>query len=207
MTRTEILQPWLSGNEFAVSFLNPGPNNSHYLTKSEVKTEIIKTYLNGLHLLRDRRLAGPLGMRRGVRQKSRAAFEKSGLSLAVLRTNIEGLRNLFISSGMADWIGTLEPGLDKAVLSEFKLALTQMGEIPVSLGQAARNPALKSKLIAMEFPLKHARGTIGIRDASNIAPSKSARSFLLTTGNGKIAEYHPLQPDVQPEILKNNSGP
>ncbi len=160
MAGNEILPPWSGNKGFAAHFLHPGPNNPVYLTEKELFTEIVKTYLNGLYIVRDVRLAGPLGMKPGRKKKSRAAHEKSGLSMLALRANIEGLRKFFLSSGLAAWIAALEPGLDRSVLAELDLAIAHANAIPLSLENAVARPAFKSKLISMGFPLKNARDQV-----------------------------------------------
>ena len=157
MVRSKILAPWQSGGEFSAQLLKPGPDNPNYLTNNEVVTEIAKTFLNGVFFVRDRRLAAPLGMRRGKRRMAQPVFERSGLSMSVVHANISGLRGFYISSGLKDWLDALEPGIGTSLLHELKLASDHASSIPVSLGDAVGDPNEKSKLVAMGFPLKNAR--------------------------------------------------
>ncbi len=148
---------WSESGEYAATFLHPGPDNPLYLEPREVPLEIAKSFLVGLEVVRDIRIAGPLGLQRKRNRRMRAAFERSGLSTRVIAANLEGIINLFEKGGLKKRIGAHELAIDKAIEFDLALSLKQLQSISLPMKAAVENPGMEDKLIASGFPLKNAK--------------------------------------------------
>lgn len=153
----EVLGQWSDAGGYAATFLQPGPDNPVYLEPREVTLEIAKSFLVGLELVRDIRIAGPLGLQRKSKRRRRAAFERSGLSTRVIAAMMQGLTGLYEKAGLMQRIGAHEAGMDKAILFDLAYSLKLLRAISLPMKDAAQDPGAHGALIAIGFPLKNAR--------------------------------------------------
>src|SRR5262249_24445281 len=61
-TAQEIASAWADADGFSQSWLSPGPGNSHFLKPSGTTFALAKAFDQGIDLVRDQRLGGPLGL-------------------------------------------------------------------------------------------------------------------------------------------------
>ncbi len=169
---------WAKGSDFERTWLQPGPGNSVYLSAKETTQVLLQTYVTGLELLRDQRLKEPLGMQKVGGKAIEPMLPNSGLAVAFLQANIEGLKSLLSDGGFIARQTeplTLDPAKQEmTVLGSIRDELTRAAEAAASAGKLSKTPfkdeAARQKLISMGFPLKNAYTTGGqvIAEEANI---------------------------------------
>ena len=96
-----LAEGWRDGSALEKAFLGPGPDNPYYRAPKEVTLDLLKAFASGIELVRDQKLGKPLGASPGEAQPKLAAFTLSGLTLANVADNLDGVRELFVKSGFA----------------------------------------------------------------------------------------------------------
>lgn len=153
----DIVAGWDGEEGFTKVFLEPGTQNPRYLKQPEVTLEIAKAFLVGMELLRDIRIAGPLGLQRGKGRRTRAAFETSRLSTEAIAANLEGLVHLFNGGGLRERIEAYESGMGEAINNDLAISLEGLKGVKLPMKEVAEDPDVEVELIAIGFPLKNAR--------------------------------------------------
>lgn len=160
---------WAEGSAYEKLWLQPGDGNTTYLSAKETAQALLESYVNGTELVRDQRLKGQLGMQKVGAKALEPMLPNSGLAVAYLKANIEGLRSL-LSDG-----GFVARQSDPPVTDPDKQVMTVLGtirdELTRAIDEAAAaeklsatpfaDDAAREKLIAMGFPLKNAYATGG----------------------------------------------
>ena len=154
----EVLKQWSQAGGYTAIFLQPGPGNAAYLEPDEVTLEIAKSFIIGLQMVRDIRIAGPLGLQRKNSRRQRAAFESSGLSTMTITANLVGLVHMYQEAGLMERIGAHEAGMGKAIQSDLVQSLKTLRSISLPMKAAVEDPDSEDKLMAVGFPLRNARG-------------------------------------------------
>ncbi len=159
-----VAQEWVGPDGYAMVWLSPGPGNGHYLKPSETTLALAKALDRGLEMVRDQRIAGPLGLT-PQRRRTAPILAKSGRTMRLVAANIEGLRALYVASGLEKAIAATDissatgtPSLAHLISAELATAHKTATELlglksPFDSGRHAQ------RLIALGFPLKNARVT------------------------------------------------
>jgi uncharacterized protein len=166
------------GEGFALIWLTPGADNKTYLSETERTQALLQSYLTGIEQARNQRLVGPLGMQKVGAKALTPMLVNSGLAVAYLKANVEGLKSLLVDGGF------LARQTDPPVIDPVKGETTVLGSIADELKSASqsateadtlskepfKDEAARQKLIAMGFPLKNAYETGGrtIAEEANI---------------------------------------
>jgi len=155
---TELLvSEWSSSGTFTALWLRPGPENAVYLTGKEVTRDSARALLDGLEALREHKIAGPIGLRPDGAARTRAAFWRSNLAIAFIRSNSEGLLDLFAEGGFAEMFRERSPGLVDNILGELKRVREEATKIESTGITDIRTEELMDRFLVMGFPLKNAR--------------------------------------------------
>lgn len=158
----EIENGWRD-DAYGGTWLDPGPDNSSYLSDEETTFALLKALMEHLERVRDLELARPLGLSQS-RRILPGPFSESGLTMAFIASRIAGLRSLFEESGLAEGLlkvasasGNVQAEADlRQILFELRIAETraaELAEIPGILVDSTR----RSEAIALGFPLKSLR--------------------------------------------------
>jgi uncharacterized protein len=163
---------------FAKTWLNPGGSNTTYLNETERTQALLQSYLTGIEQARNQRLIGPLGMQKQGSKALTPMLQYSGLAVAYLKANVEGLQSLLTDGGF------LARQTDPPIIDPVKGEMTVLGSVSDELKRAAQSATeadtlskqpfkdepSRQKLIAMGFPLKNAYETGGrtIAEEANI---------------------------------------
>jgi uncharacterized protein len=158
-----ILKEWTDPDLYARHWLNPGAGNPHYLTPSETTLALAKAFDTGLERVRDDWIAGPLGFGPQKRPLP-AVLGKSGRTLRLMRSGLEGLRDLFAAGGMQKAIVAAKhnnPSVNtrinaRLVVQEIDTAIAEIRALSRQ-GRSFDPTAMQGPLIAVGFPLKNAR--------------------------------------------------
>ena len=162
---------WTSPDGYARLMLTPGSaDNAVYLQPSEVTQELVMAYATGLMSVRNLKIGAPLGLVRSSKV-SGAAFAASSLDRALIAANLEGVRELFKSSGLAAEISLEDKGTGQALLNEFDIALKIITDLKVPLDEVAKTPKLKEEVAVIGFALKNAyeTGAARMKAAANLS--------------------------------------
>jgi predicted lipoprotein len=127
----------------------------------------LQSYATGVELLRDQRLKGQLGMQQVGAKALEPILVNSGLAVAFLKANCEGLRSLLDEGGFIAH-QRIPPITDPkqqtlTALGTIRDELTRAIDAASAAGKLSPKPfeneAAREKLIAMGFPLKNAYET------------------------------------------------
>ena len=90
----ELAQAWSARGDFGVQFTSPGPSRELYRNTQEVAAETVKALSTGLQFARDVKLLPVLGASAAEARPRRAAFWRSGQSVATLDAGLAGQQAL-----------------------------------------------------------------------------------------------------------------
>lgn len=155
---------WSVGGAYEKIWLQPGDGNTTYLTPKETTQALLQAYAVGVELVRDQRLTGQLGLQKVGTKALQPMLPNSGLALAFMQANLEGLRSL-LSEG-----GFIAHQTEPPTTNPKAQGMTALGGIKDELSRAIaaaasaakmsatpfKDDAAREKLISMGFPLKNA---------------------------------------------------
>jgi hypothetical protein len=160
----ETLHAWQEG--FAETWLHPGGANRTFLTAPETTQALLRAYVTELEVVRLQRLAPLLGADgRSGGQAAEPLLARSGLGVAFLLANIEGVRNLLTAGGFIDAaLATDEKERDamsilKSVVTDLGFALRAGKGAQEVASDAFANSKVRARLIPLTFSLKNAEVT------------------------------------------------
>ena len=152
----EIVAAWATGGDFANVWLKPGEQNALYKSRGATSLELLKAYRVGLNNIRDNKLLGPLGLRKlqggGLVPKSRPPFDLSGLSLATIVANAEGVLDQFEKGGFALRMNFDNPNSVAMIQTELQKAI-KIGREAEAAGTSAFADGPAAKIAALREPL------------------------------------------------------
>lgn len=151
-----IRADWDDPGGYATLMLTPSAENPAYLEAREVTLEIVSAFANGIELVRDVRLAGPLGMRPTNKTPTPELLPDSALLPQLLAANIGGLNALYVDSGLEARFRTSDDALAQLVSRELDTARKAALQVKAKPGYLTAK-ASRQSLMAMGFPLKNAR--------------------------------------------------
>jgi len=157
----EIANDWQDGGAASKSYLAPGPANQTYHTPKEVTLDLFKTFTGGIETVRDQKLAKMLGAGAERARPRLAPFYESGLTFADVIGNLEGTRDLFTKSGLAQVVHEESPGVEDSILFDLDHAIEVMSAISAPVDEVVHNEDLRAKLEALRVSLKSAVTTAG----------------------------------------------
>ncbi len=175
---------WALGSDYEKLWLHPSADNTAYINEKETTQALLQAFVAGVEQVRDARLTGQLGLQKVGAKALEPMLPNSGLGLAFLKSNIEGLQSL-LSDG-----GFIAHQTEPPILDPEKTKNTTLGAIKDEMSGAIAaaalamklsktpfsNDAAREKLIGMGFPLKNAYLTGGqaIADQAGITIGFSA---------------------------------
>ena len=95
---TAIHKGWQDDAPQVMSLLKPEPGSDFYRTEEEVLRSLVTQILVGADVIQDRKLSAMTGEQADIKA---APLWRSGLSLAMIRSNLESLRALSVDTGLA----------------------------------------------------------------------------------------------------------
>lgn len=155
-------EEWAGLSGFAAKWLLPGPDNRSYLDAKETTQVLAKAFDYGIEKLRDMRIGGPFGFN-PQRRKIPAVLARSGRAMLLAKSNIEGLRSLFVDGGLqaailSSRVGVHSPeatSLTEQVIKELDVAAGLASNLWVGR-VAVDNPETARAFLPLGFPLKNA---------------------------------------------------
>ena len=156
-----VIEGWREGSAYEKAFLTPSADDPAYHASKEVTLELFKAFSSGIELVRDQKLAKPLGSSPPVARPKLAAFWRSGLTFPNRIGNLEGVRFLFAKGGFAQVVAADSPGVENSILFDLDHAIDVLKGINQPFAEAAADDNTRAKLEALRVGLKNASGTAG----------------------------------------------
>jgi uncharacterized protein len=184
----EIVSEWADGATFTTLWLEPGEQNPVYKASSDRTIEVLKGYRVGIYNARDMKLLPSLGLKRvalrgQLAPKSRPPFELSGLSLASIIANLEGVLDLYVKGGLAEQLAARESEAARLTKLNLESAIEAMRAIE-PLGQAAFNDqAVMDRVALVRDPLSFALSEGGLALAEIAGMGALVLGFLDDDGD------------------------
>jgi hypothetical protein len=140
MMSDELAWGWYRQDGIAVHLLRPSPDYTDYRTPVEAMEEIVGLVSHGLEATRDQRINPFLSKDNAAAKPKQALFWRSGLTMAMVRANVEGTRDLIAVSGVARAVGEKDQGLGDSIAFEFRNAERALGLVLSPVEQALEDP-------------------------------------------------------------------
>ncbi|WDR05009.1 imelysin family protein [Devosia rhodophyticola] len=142
---SELVVDWMASDGIATHLMEPREDYADYRTKIEALEELVGFMSHGMEAIRDTRLLPFIG-REGAPKPRLAPFWRSGLTMAAVQANIEGLQTLFEKSQIADAVGPTDMGLRASVEFEFANAFRAVDLVSLPVDQAVTRSKQMSAL-------------------------------------------------------------
>jgi uncharacterized protein len=156
-----LVEDWREGSAYEKAFLSPIPEDAIYHAPKEVTLDLFKSFTSGIELVRDQKLAKPLGAIPDEARPKLAAFWRSGLTFANAAGNLAGVRTLFAQGGFAQIVAGESAGVENSILFDLHHAIETLRGIDLPMQDVAQNADLRSKIEALRVALKSAAQTAG----------------------------------------------
>lgn len=118
----ELAWGWYQQDGIAVHLMRPGADYADYRTPVEAMEEIVGLVSHGIEATRDQRLQPFMAQGDDEAKPKQALFWRSGLTLAMVRANVEGMQTLIEKSGIARDVAEKDRALDNSIAFEFSNA-------------------------------------------------------------------------------------
>jgi predicted lipoprotein len=136
----EMAWGWYQQDGIAVHLMRPAAEYSDYRTQVEALEEIVSLVSHGLEAVRDTRLNPFMAKGEDAAKPKQALLWRSGLTMAMVRANLEGMHNLVEQSGMARHVDEKDRGLDNSIAFEFSNAVRALDLVTSPVEQAVADP-------------------------------------------------------------------
>lgn len=123
----EVYTGWKDKNKLVTEFLKPGQTNEHYRKRSEVLLELYHSVVVEMKKIHDFKLKALYGLKVKRLKPKRAPFWRSGLSLKVLKSNIEAIDHFVAVSGFKALLDKSPVDLQFHVTKMFKKVYSILG--------------------------------------------------------------------------------
>lgn len=143
---TEIANDWLQSEGIAQRMSMPKPAYADYRSEDEVLQELVGIYVHGAELLRDTRIKPFFAETAEASKYKSALYWRSNMTIASMRANVEGLRDLFIISGLADSLGDDARWVAGSFVFEMENFANTAGEITQPINEAVNDTQSRSKI-------------------------------------------------------------
>ena len=149
----EIDAAWRAPDGIAAQWPNPGTNNPLYRNDDESLTELFNVVVHGLEMVRDVRINGFLGETPDKDRPRQAIFWRSGATGVSLKGNLDGLHDLFDTSGIATGLPADTAWIVDSVTFEFRTADAMLDGLDV--GAALMDAQARSRLVSVRLITSH----------------------------------------------------
>ena len=156
-----VVEDWREGSAYEKAFLGPVPEDPLYHSPKEITLDLFKSFTSGIELVRDQKLAKPLGPSPAEAKPKLAAFWRSGLTFANAAGNLEGVRTLFAKGGFAQIVANESAGVENSILFDLDHAVEVLRGIDLLIAEIVGNDDERAKIEALRVALKSAAKTAG----------------------------------------------
>lgn len=132
----QVAMGWYRYDGVAPHLTRPVPENADYRTETEALEALVGLVVHGIEGLRDTRINPFIAQDEAAAKPKQALFWRSGLTMAMIRADIEGMEALVAGSGLARAVGPDDVGLDNSIAFEFRNAYRAIGLVTLPVEQA-----------------------------------------------------------------------
>jgi uncharacterized protein len=118
----ELAAGWQAPDGIALHLTEPSPDFADYRTPTEAQEELVGLLSHGIEAVRDARINPFIAQGDKGANPRLALFWRSGLTMPMVRANIEGLEALFSKLGMGSDVSAQHAGLPNSISFEFRNA-------------------------------------------------------------------------------------
>lgn len=137
----EVATAWFTPDGVADHLMAPAPDNVDYRTETEALEALVGALAHGAEAVRDQRLLPFMARAGNPAQPKLAPFWRSGLTAALVRANLEGLRGLFVRSGVAALGEAGAGGIDQSIAIQFDRGFVALDLVVAPIEVAVTDPA------------------------------------------------------------------
>lgn len=143
---SELAEAWAAADGIAAELANPTSASTTYRTETEALEALTGAMSHGIEAIRDQRLLPFLG-REGEEPRPRSALLwRSGMTIASIRANFEGIANLFERSRIGEAVTEENLWVGNSVSFEFANAVRAADTVTVPLEQALADETQRKAL-------------------------------------------------------------
>ena len=155
---SNVVAAWAKDGSFAALWVKTGEQNPVYKTNSGPTAELLTAFRGGISNARDGKLLPSLGLKKTgpngpLAPKSKPPFDLSGLGLATMIANTEGVLELFEKGGLAERLAVTEKETAVLIKGELQAAIRIGREIEPAGANAFNDKDAATKLATMREPL------------------------------------------------------
>ena len=132
----ELAMGWYQYEGVAAHLTRPQADYADYRTETEALEEIVGLVSHGVEAMRDTRINPFIAGDGKTARPKQALFWRSGLTMAMIRANVEGMRRLVGVSGVARAVAEANRGLDNSIDFEFRNAIRAVDIVTLPVEQA-----------------------------------------------------------------------
>lgn len=135
----ELAMGWYRYDGVAAHLTRPVPENADYRSETEALEALVGLLAHGAEMVRDQRLLPLVG--RGEANPKQALFWRSGLTVALIQANFEGLEQLVERSGIATIGEAGMGGIDQSIAIQFDRGVAALDKVTAPVEAAVADPA------------------------------------------------------------------
>lgn len=157
----ELAMGWYRYDGVAAHLTRPVPENADYRTETEAMEELVGLISHGIEATRDTRINPFMAQGDAAAKPKQALFWRSGLTMAMIRANVEGMETLVAGSSMARAVGEDQAGLDNSIAFEFSNAHRAIDLVTLPIEQAVEDDKQVAALNYLVIVTQSLQGQIG----------------------------------------------
>ena len=137
---SEIAEGWFTPGGIADHLLAPKAEYADYRSEREALEELVGQVSHGIEAVRDARISPFIAQGDDAAKPKLALFWRAGLTVPMIRANVDGMRRLVAVSGMARAVAAKDVALDNSIAFEFSNAERALDLITLPVEQAVADP-------------------------------------------------------------------
>jgi predicted lipoprotein len=137
----ELVTAWNAEDGIALHLMKPDATFTDFRTPIEAQEELVGILSHGIEAVRDTRLNPFLAKGDAAAKPKLALFWRSGLTVPMLRANVDGLQSLFALSGISGGVPSDKADLPVAIAAEFAKADAALDRVTDPVETAVADPA------------------------------------------------------------------
>lgn len=151
----ELINGWRDGSELTAAFLAPAAANPLFRTDAEALNLLLGQMIHGLEAIRDTRINAFLDREDANRDRPKSAlFWRSGMTMASIRANLDGLEAIFNLSGIEIVSQKSAPRLADTIRFEFDQAVRTASSLEAPVAALLGEPQTREKLVYLDYAIR-----------------------------------------------------
>ena len=161
MIASELAMGWYQYDGVAAHLTRPAAAYADYRTNIEAMEEIVGLVSHGIESVRDTRINPFIASGDAKANPKLALFWRSGLTMEMIRANIEGMRKLVQVSGVARDVTEADKALDNSIAFEFGNAQRALDLVTLPVDQAVADDKQAHALVYLVLVTGSLQSMIG----------------------------------------------